>query len=338
MCYDYGFGELGNKLIKLFRSGPPDFEAAEDLIRQGADLNTIGTVSDDDNILSTILQGYWWSEFEDQISSDYVSPDQALNINPNLGPAMCSIIRFFLDHGFDVTKLDGCFGAQCLWALTLSTFDRYIIEATKMLLDAGAKNRPITPGSTDIADTPWDFIATEGSYQDCCEENHALANVYEAVYQIYQAIEDGRPYGGIDSYVAAFGKKIRKVLAKQIGDSPIFFPMNMPSFKKCNCYKTTLYFLYDGGTLITTQYADFWTDTILPDSDLVDVSDHFNGIVGNKIQRLTYDHRNVVKGTTKYGQPITTIEMDNGNKARFSINFGEVNTEDRAAFYQISGT
>ena len=52
---------------------------------------------------------------------------------------MCAIIRFFLDHGFDVNKCDGCFGTQCLWALTPSTYDRYMIEATKILLDAGAK-------------------------------------------------------------------------------------------------------------------------------------------------------------------------------------------------------
>lgn len=42
MAYDYGYGDLGNKLIELFRSGAPDFDAAEDLIRQGADINAIG--------------------------------------------------------------------------------------------------------------------------------------------------------------------------------------------------------------------------------------------------------------------------------------------------------
>lgn len=58
MAVDYGFGDLGNKLLDLFRAGAPDFEAAEELIRQGADLNAAGKY-DDENILSEILSGYW---------------------------------------------------------------------------------------------------------------------------------------------------------------------------------------------------------------------------------------------------------------------------------------
>ena len=34
--------------------------------------------------------------------------------------------------------------------------------------------------------------------------------------------------------------------------------------------------------------------------------------------------------------PVATIEMENGKKVYFSINFGEVSTEDRTAFYEIS--
>ena len=114
--------------------------------------------------------------------------------------------------------------------------------------------------------------------------------------------------------------------------------MDLPEFKKDNCYTQTLYFVYDGGVLITTQYADFWTDTILPQAELVDVSEHFAGIVGHSIQRFTYDHKTVAKGTMYYGQPITTIEMDTGHKVRFSINFGEVKDEDRAAFLELLGS
>ena len=175
----------------------------------------------------------------------------------------------------------------------------------------------------------------EGSYQDVCNHDHALGNIYEAVYQIYQAVEDGKPYNGIDSYEIAVGKKILKVLAETDGTNPIFFALDLPEFKRDNCYNKTLCFVYDEGVLISTQYADFWTDTILPDADLVDVSAHFDGIVGNTIKGFTYGHRSVVKGTRHYGQPITTIEMDSGHKVRFSINFGEVNDKDHAAFFEL---
>lgn len=342
MAYDYGYGELGNKMIELFRSGAPNFEAAEALIEQGADLNAIGK-DDDENILSEILSGYWWSEHGgtfsdacDDCEDDHCdSCEHNRNLNSNLGSSMCAIIRFFLDYGFDVTKCDDCFGAQCLWTLTLSTFDRYMIEATKILLDAGAKKRTVSPTSTDSSETPWSFIGTEGSFQRTCQHDHATSNIYEAVYQIYQAIEDGKPYSGIDSYEISVGKKILKVLAERNGEQPIFYPMSLPEFHRDNCFTQTLYFVYDGGVLISTQYADFWTDTILPDIELVDVSEHFKGIVGSTIKSFTYDHRSVVKGTTHYGQPITTIEMNSGQKVRFSINFGEVKKEECAAFYEL---
>ena len=345
MAYDYGYGDLENKLIKLFRAGPPDFDAAEELIRQGADINAVGK-DDGKNILSKILSDYWWSKHDDTICDACDNCDENpcddrehnRDRNPNLGPSMCAIIHFFLDHGFDVNKCDGCFGAQCLWALTLSTFDRYIIEATKLLFDAGAKNRPISPASTNRRETPWSFIATEGSYQGTCEHAHATANIFEAVYQIYQAVEDGKPYSGIDSYELAVGKTVLKVLAESDGANPTFFSMDLPEFKKNNCYTQTLYFVYNGGVLISTQYADFWTDTLLPAIDFIDVSEHFDGIVGSTIKGFTYDHRSIVKGTTYYGQPITTIEMDSGHKVRFSTNFGEVKEEERAAYYELLDT
>ena len=342
MDYDYGYGELGNKLISLFRSGAPDFDAAEKLIRQGADINAVGK-NCSKNILSEILSGYWWTEHGDTVCEvcDCCEEDHCgdcehnRSLNPNLGPSMCAIIRFFLDHGFDVNKCDGCFGAQCLWELTLSTFDRYMIEATKLLFDAGAKNRTISLKSADEFETPWSFIATEGSYQGTCEHNYSTANIFEAVYQIYQAVEDGKPYNGIDSYEMAVGKKIIKVLAEATDTDPVFFSMELPEFKKDNCFNQTLYFVYDGGALISTQYAEFWTDTVFPDADLVDVSEHFGGIVGSTIKDFIFDCRIVEKASAVYGQPITTVEMDSGHKIRFSINFGEVKEEERAAFYEL---
>lgn len=342
MAYDYEYGVLGEKMIELFSKGAPDFEAAEELIKQGADLNAEGN-DDEENILSEILQGYWMSAQDDTDRDVCDSCDEDdcddcennPNLNPYPGPSMCEIIRFFLAHGFDVTKNDGCYGAQCLYALTLSTFDRYMIDATKLLLDAGARNRTLSLATSDSDNTPWDSIASEGSYQSTCEHNHSLANIYEAIYQIYQAVEDGKPYSGIDSYEMAIGKKILKVLAEGNGEQPVFSPMVLPEFQKDNCYTRNLYFVYDGGVLITTNRGDFWTDTVLPDVELVDVSEYFEGVVGSTIKRFKFDHKSVVEGKMQHGQPITTIEFDYGRKVRFSINFGEVKEEDLAAYFEL---
>lgn len=342
MSYDYGYGELENKLIELFRSGAPDFVAAEKLIRQGADVNAMGK-DPGENILSEILQGYWWTKSGDAIPKecDFCEKDYCeecksnVDKNPELGKSMCQIIRFFLSNGFDVNKFDGCYGAQCLYALTLSTFDRYFLEATKILFDAGAKNRNTSYDGRCDGDTPWEFVGTEGSYQDTCEHNHSLGNIYEAVYQMYLAVDEGRPYNGIDTYETTVGKKILKVIAGRNDGKPIFYSMDLPNFKKENCFHDTLYFVYDDGVLITTQYADFWVDSEVQIDDGVDVSEHFSGIVGETIKQFKFEHRSVTKGTTHYGQPITTIEMESGNSVTFSINFGDVKDDERAAYFEI---
>lgn len=341
MAYDYGYGELNNRLIELFKSGAPDFETAKELINQGADLNAVGK-DDGENILSEILIGYHCTESGDICHNecDDCEKDNCdecefhINLNPNLGQSMCDIIRFFLDNGFNVTKNEGCFGAQCLYALTLSTFDKYMIEATKILFGAGAVNRTVSLNPNESA-TPWNFIGTEGSFQGTCEGNHALANIFEAVYQIYLALDEGRPYQGIDSYEISVGKRIIKVLAENNGGKSGFYPINTDGFKKDNCYTDNLYFVYDGGALVTTQYADFWTDTVIPDKEIIDVSERFKEIIGETIKSFAFDHRSIIKGTTEYGQPITTIETVSGNKVCFSINFGEVKDDNRAAYFEF---
>lgn len=342
MAFDYGYGPLENKLIELFRSGAPDFAAAEELIRQGADINAIGK-NDDENILSEILSGYWRSRHADTIcdacedcgDNNCVDCKQGCDLNPNLGPSMCAIIHFFLSHGFNLTNCEGCFGAQCLCALTLSTFDRYMIEATKILLDAGARNRTISPKSTDQHDTPWSSVATEGSYQSDCEHDYGTANIYEAVYQIYQAVEDGNPYSGIDSFEIAIGRKVLSVLTERNDDQTVFFSTNSLEAKEDHCYTQTLYFVYDGGFLVSTRYLDFWTDTVLPNIELEDVSDRFEGIIGNTIRRFTYSPKMAADGTGHCSLPITTIEMDSGYKARFSIYFNEGQQARPVAYYEI---
>lgn len=334
----YGFHGLESQLIDLFRSGPPDFQKAEELIAQGADLNAVSTSSLNDNVLSSILEGYWLADKEVEIFTGEINGDSydyaaAHRENRMLGTYMEQIVRFFLDHGFDVHKNNGQFGAECLWVLTLSIFSRNMLTAAKMLLDAGAQN--ISVEANDSSETPKDFAATEGSYQDCCEHNHHLGNVFEALYQIYEAVDHGRPYNGIDSYECSVGKTIRKVLAERPVSGIVFYDLNLPHFKHKNCFNQTLYFVFDDNFLVVTKYASFWVDNNLPETALVDVSKRFPDLIGSQITGFEFDHREIVKGTTHYGQPVVTIKTSSGVDAVFSINFGEVENKDRAGFYTL---
>lgn len=334
----YGYTPLSYELIELFRSGAPDFDAAEELIRRGADVNDQGD-DQDENVLSEILMGYWWSSTADGTQEDcrncmrdykYCSGCEH-NLNPNIGESMIKIIQFFLDHGFDVGRNGGTYGAQCLCALIFSSRDRYMIDATKLLLDARALN--VSVDDIDVPGTPMHFVGEESCFADTCEENHYLGNIYEAMYQVYVASEAGKPYAGIDSFEAAIGKKILSVMADGDGDKPVFSEVDLPQSKHKNCFFCNLYLIFDGGYLICTKYASYWVDTVLPEKPLVDVSPVFSAILGHTIQQVTFGHHSVVKGTTHYGQPITTFHMDNGVKLTFTINFGEVEKPDYCSYF-----
>ena len=308
-AYEYGYGDLEDKLIAVFDPKSPDFETADLLIKMGANVNAEGK-NDEENILSEIIGQSWI----------------------NCGESMIQIIQYFIKNGFDVHKKDERYGAQCLWNLTLSSFDRYMIDAIKLLLDAGAKN--VCIGSRpDDDETPWSFIAAEGSYQDTCCHNHHLGNIYEAAYQIYQAVEDGRDYSGIDSYERVIGHKIIKILSALPEHSTTFFDLDLPNSKHKNCFTQDLFIVTDNGILFSTQYADFWFNNMMPDVETIDVSEYFTNIVGGTIKEFHFEHNAIQKGTTFYGQPVVTIEMDTGSVVTFSINFGEVSEEDRVGYF-----
>lgn len=333
--WEYGYGELGDKLLTLFRSGPPDFEAADRLLKLGADINAEGNGDEGENILSKILLGYpeYRIDGQEYEPDGCEEPPHCSDQNPDCGESMIKIIRYFLDNGFDVTKKNDKYGAWCLYAVVLSVFDAHIIEATKILFDAGAKN--VQFGESEY-DTPSNSVAAEGAYQETCLGDYHLGYIYEAVYQIYEAINDGKPYSGIDSYECARGKVINQILAKKTEDDlPVFYDMEVTGFKHDNCFTETLYFIYDGGALITTKYAELWVDDYMPEAEMVDVSDCFPGIAGAAIESFSFSSRVINHNNSSCRQPIVTIKMDNGHQVIFTINFGEVEDKDRAAYFVI---
>lgn len=120
----YGYKPLSYELITLLRSGAPDFAAAEDLIQRGADVNDQGN-DKGENVLSEILMGYWQSGTDDMAQEECWNCESSRNecaacehnLNPNAGESMIRVIRFFLDHGFDVNRNEGRHGAQALNSL-----------------------------------------------------------------------------------------------------------------------------------------------------------------------------------------------------------------------------
>ena len=332
----YGYKPLSYELIKLFRSGAPDFSAAEDLINRGADVNDQG---DDkgENVLSQILWGYWQTCTGDLERDECWDCERDLewckgcpiSLNPDAGTAMIEVIRFFLAHGFDVNRKEGRYGAQCIDALHLSSFDNSMIQAVKILLDAGARD---VFGEGMSKESLLDGYITEQSYQDTCVHNHYLGNIYEAAYRVILAASEGRPYSDIETFETAIGKRILSVKS-DAKEEPVFTTVSTETTQHENCFYCDLYLLFEEGFLVSEKEASYYVDTHLPEGQLIDVSSSFSEVIGQVIEDITFSHNEIAKGLTNYGQPVTTLHFSNGKKLSFTINFGDQDRDHYCAYF-----
>jgi len=115
----------------------------------------------------------------------------------------------------------------------------------------------------------------------------------------------------------------------------VFYNLDLPTSKHENCFNQTLFFEYDEGFLILTQYAELWTDTVLPDCEMEDVSTYFPSVVGGTIKQIAFGCNAIWKNSTCYGQHIINLEIENDVIIRFSTNHGETASENYAAYFTM---
>ena len=311
-AYNHGYGDLEDKLIAVFEmSGPPDFETADELIRLGADVNA--EEPNENNVLSEILRGYTCRQSE------------------NCG-YMIQVIHYFLDHGFDVRKKNGRYGEQCLYSIVVSDQDRSMIEATKVLMGAGAEDL-YTDKACSEGEKPYSFLDAENCYQRVCEYNYHAANIVEATYQIYKAIEEKKPYVDIDSYEAIIGKTITKVLIEKPKDGKALHDVMFTNGRFGKCFYTNVFFLFEDRMLIATPYNDFWTDKFDSLTRTLNISAEFSKIIGATVEKVEFAHNGLNVKMTHYTQPVASFIMSNGNSVSFSTSFGEVLKDKSTAYY-----
>ena len=320
--FNHGFGPLENKLISLLTmSGPPDFETADELLRLGANLNAEGR-EDDENVLSEVLCGYHCYQ-----NCDGHEVDEA-----TAGEYMIKVIQYFLDHGFDVNRNNGRYGAQCLYSLVLSVQSRAVIEAAKLLIGAAARDLLIDEQQTD-GEKATSFLGMEISFQRVCEYDYRIANNLEATYQVIKNAEENKCYEEIDGYEMIIGRRISRVLIEKPKKGKALHDVMLKNGRFGKCFYSNLYLLFDDHRLIATPYVDLWTDTNDPSVQTSDVSTAFASIIGETVDQIVFDHNSVYKGTSHYTQPVASLIMSNGQTLTFTTSFGEVPDETSTAFF-----
>ena len=323
-AYDHklGYGMLETKLLSIFqKSGPPDFAAADELIRLGADINAEGDEYDG-NILFEILCGYqcWQTDDGHEVDDELI------------GEYMLQVIHYFLDHGFDVNRKNGLYGAQCLYGLVLSMPNRAVVEATKLFIKAGAKDLYIDEEQTE-GEKASSFLGAEITFQSICEHNYHISNSLEAAYQIHVAVENQKPYDDIDSYEAVLGKKIERVLIEKSVNGRVLHDVILSNGRFGKCFYTRIFFLFEDRMMIATPYVDFWTDKYDPSIKTLDISSEFSLITGSSVEKVMFNYNGVSREMSHYTQPVATFVMKNGSAITFTTSFGEVPDDTSTAYF-----
>ena len=296
----YVYGKYEDKLLDLMAEGNADFVQADKLIALGADINAIGD-NDDENILSNTILEY------------------RMNHRKNVGKKLYKIVEYFLANGFDVNKNDGQYGVSCLEALTFATYDPYTIDLAKLLLDAGARN--VSYDDKRGYDTLHESFSTESSFQRlCCNDEH-LSNIFESVYQVFEAQKNGRDYHGIDWYGKATDKHICKVYAECSHYSDYTCDLYYENKKESLQFSDTIYMILDEGVLIIEPNLEMWMDNNLPDKAVIDISDKFKGILGFKIEDITFKRNDFKIESRVFRNPTITLHLEKERRLELSLKY-----------------
>lgn len=324
MVFDYGFGELGNKLMDVFGKYPPDFKEAEKLIALGADINLTNKYGE--TILSETLKGFGQ---ESNAEKNDLCGKETCNgcINKSDQSCFYDIISFFIDNGFD-TQANG---VSFLHSLVFSSYDECILNAAKLILKNGVRfEGKQLEGCLGT-------IGTEESYQRCCNENHKLENLFYTYYEIVNAYGKGYPFECIEYYSSCIGKRIESVkVLRSAGETKECFSCAKPmSFLH---YEPMVICCEDKNVVIKSSPNIYVSAYIFdnPNMEVIDCSGYFrNEVIGHEITFIEFDHKSISHDTMIYGQPIINIHVDNGMQLRFTTNFGEVDKKDTQVLYGI---
>lgn len=243
------------------------------------------------------------------------------------GSPMPEIARHFLKNGYDVKANAGRNGGAALSALCWSSYDRYVLDTAKVLLDAGAPVRyeeadeePDDDGYGRESDDPMESISIKLSGAWSVDKDYVWANIMEAYYAIANAAEAGKDYNAIDCYLECIGKQLTGVSA--------VFSEGEASLRRdgeITMFSGPLVLWFGERPLVINKYIESVIDPVFvaDHKDAICPADaHFERIIGSKLVRLQY-----VDGNTCF--------LDFDNEVRLLLTNIYVEGPDRLGLFEF---
>lgn len=274
-----------SKLSAITDQTPIDWEAFDSVLKGLEDINAYDDQYEDTILSELIMDGDFY----------------------NRGTILANIVRHFLSCGYDVSANDGLNGGLALQALCWSSYDQHILDAAKVLMNAGAPVNYRT-SDDDPNDEPEGLLGSiswklSGAWM--VDKDFTFANILEAYYAITEANIAGKDYNSIDNYFACIEKSLTSVSAINVGGKPA-----LHNEGDISVYSEPLIMWFGDKPLVISCYTDFVVNPVYADDkkdSLVDVTTIFASLIGATLQEVQY-----------IGTTICYFEFSNGKRLFFA--------------------
>ena len=285
-----GFSALEKAFISACKKIPLNYDEINGLIEQGVNVNET-------------------DEYGDSVAEDifHFYPDV-----PNDGAGVSPIEEvadILIKAGLDTEK----YALRCIEALIFSSDAKHSFYAMRRILSSKC------PSNQEAYEEALEGTGTEESFQRCCEHNHEYENIYYAMCEMIWAKQQGLEHEKTDLYYSAIGMCVEKI---------VYFKDTVDTATEGE--KTAFYadigFVSGDRVLVLCHSINIlFSDYRTNEQPQVDANDIFGAtIVGKTIVDIYFDHKDIKKGKTNYGQPTINIKFDDGTIIKFTHNFGEV--------------
>lgn len=251
-------------------------------------------------------------QYEETILSEFIMDGNFYN----RGTILADIVRHFLSCGYDVSANDGLNGGLALHALCWSSYDRYILDAAKVLMNAGAPVNYRTRDD-DLNDEPEGLLGSiswklSGAWM--VDKDYAWANTLEAYYAMTEANIAGKDYSSIDNYFACIGKNLTSVSAINVGGKSALYDEGAISV-----YSEPLIMWFEDKPLVVSCYTDFVVNPVYADDkkdSLSDVTAVFSSLIGATLQEVQYIGTTICYFGFSNGKRLFFASRDIGDRKR----------------------
>lgn len=270
------------KLTKHLKTPSVDWSAFDEELSKIEDINIVD------------------EEYDETILSELI----AENCFYHNGVLLVEVIKHFLDNGYDVFAHEGANGEITLSQLCWSSYDKYIIDAAKILLDkCDNREKSNTEALENIVSGLIGSLEWKLPGVWVVDKDYALGNTYEAFYALAQAFEKKSDYKSICSYHGCINKSISKV---ELVGATSKLKQNQETYEFCE--KLILWF--DDIPLVVSPYTDFIVNPVYAkenEGNMVDITTYFDKISGSKLIKIEF-----IDQTTCY------FDFENGYRLLFS--------------------